>query len=113
MIVEYIGQGLYDEENYTCGNHICSALNSDFFTDMNFFVAFLRRTGLFEIIKFLKKAQNNGKNITFYVGIDQKVTSRQALEKLLELKIPTYVYNSSSYIYHPKVYLFEGKDKTE
>jgi hypothetical protein len=46
MIVEYIGQGLYDEENYTCGNHIYSALNSDFFTDMNFFVAFLRRTGL-------------------------------------------------------------------
>lgn len=111
MIVEYIGQGLYDEENYTCGNHICSALNSDFFTDVNFFVAFLRRTGLFEIIKFLKKAKENGKNITFYVGIDQKVTSRQALEKLLELKIPTYVYNSSSYIYHPKVYMFEGKDK--
>jgi len=111
MIVEYIGQGLYDEENYTCGNHICSALNSNFFTDMNFFVAFLRRTGLFEIIKFLKKAKDQGKNITFYVGIDQKVTSRQALEKLLELNIPTYVYNSSSYIYHPKVYLFEGKDK--
>lgn len=111
MIVEYIGQGLYDEENYTCGNHICSALNSDFFTDMNFFVAFLRRTGLFEIIKFLKKAKEKGKNITFYVGIDQKVTSRQALEKLLELNIPTYVYNSSSYIYHPKVYMFEGKDK--
>lgn len=111
MIVEYIGQGLYDEENYTCGNHICSALNSDFFTDMIFFVAFLRRTGLFEIIKFLKKAKDKGKNITFYVGIDQKVTSRQALEKLLELNIPTYVYNSSSYIYHPKVYMFEGKDK--
>lgn len=111
MIVEYIGQGLYDDENYTCGNHICSALNSDFFTDMNFFVAFLRRTGLFEIIKFLKKAKDKGKNITFYVGIDQKVTSRQALEKLLELNIPTYVYNSSSYIYHPKVYMFEGKDK--
>lgn len=111
MIVEYIGQGLYDEENYTCGNHICSALNSDFLTDMSFFVAFLRRTGLFEIIKFLKKAKDKGKNITFFVGIDQKVTSRQALEKLLELKIPTFVYNSSSYIYHPKVYLFEGKDK--
>lgn len=111
MIVEYIGQGLYDEESYTCGNHICSALNSDFFSDMNFFVAFLRRTGLFEIIKFLKKAKDEGKNLTFYVGIDQKVTSRQALEKLLELNIPTYVYNSSSYIYHPKVYLFEGKDK--
>ncbi len=113
MIVEYIGQGLYDEENYTCGNHICSALNSDFFTDMNFFVAFLRRTGLFEIIKFLKKAKDKGKNITFYVGIDQKVTSRQALEKLLELNIPTYVYNSSSYIYILRFISLKAKTKTE
>jgi HKD family nuclease len=111
MIVEYIGQGLYDEENFTCGNHICSALKSDFYTDINFFVAFLRRTGLAEIVKFLKKAKEKEKSITFYVGIDQKVTSKQALEKLLELNIPTYIYNSTSYIYHPKVYLFEGIDK--
>lgn len=111
MIVEYIGQGLYDEENFTCGNHICSALKSDFYTDINFFVAFLRRTGLADIVKFLKKAKEKEKNITFYVGIDQKVTSKQALEKLLELNIPTYIYNSTNYIYHPKVYLFEGIDK--
>lgn len=111
MIVEYIGQGLYDEENFTCGNHICSALKSDFYTDINFFVAFLRRTGLSEIVKYLKRAKENNKNITFYVGIDQKVTSKQALEKLLELNIPAFIYNSNSYIYHPKVYLFEGNDK--
>lgn len=111
MIVEFVGQGLYDEENLTCGNQICSALKSDFFTEINFFVAFLRRTGLAEIIKFLKDAKSKNKNITFFVGIDQKVTSRQALEKLIELKIPAYIYNSSSYIYHPKVYLFEGENK--
>lgn len=111
MIVEYIGQGLYDEENFTCGNHICSALKSDYYTEINFFVAFLRRTGLSDIVKFLKSAKENDKNITFYVGIDQKVTSKQALEKLLELNIPTFIYNSNSYIYHPKIYLFEGKDK--
>lgn len=111
MIVEFIGQGLYDEENLTCGNQICSALKSEYFTEMNFFVAFLRRTGLAEIIKFIKQAKKDGKNITFFVGIDQKVTSKQALEKLIELEIPAYIYNSESYIYHPKVYLFEGKDK--
>jgi HKD family nuclease len=111
MIVEYIGQGLYDEENLTCGNQICSALKSEFFTEINFFVAFLRRTGLSEIVRFLKKAKEDEKEITFFVGIDQKVTSRQALEKLIELKIPAYIYNSSSYIYHPKVYLFEGAKK--
>lgn len=111
MTVEYIGQGLYDEENLTCGNQICSALKSPLFTDIKFFVAFLRRTGLSEIVKFLKKAEEEKKEITFFVGIDQKVTSRQALEKLVELKIPTYIYNSTSYIYHPKVYLFEGTEK--
>lgn len=111
MTVEYIGQGLYDEENFTCGNQICSALKSPFFTEINFFVAFLRRTGLSEIVRFLKKAEEDNKEITFFVGIDQKVTSRQALEKLVELKVPAYIYNSASYIYHPKVYLFEGTEK--
>ena len=111
MIVEFVGQGLYDEENNTCGNQICSALKSDFFTEMNFFVAFLRKTGLAKIIKFIKQAKKDGKNITFFVGIDQKVTSKEALKKLIELEVPAYIYNSQSYIYHPKVYLFEGKDK--
>ena len=111
MIVEFLGQGLYDEEIETSGNHICSALNNDFFNEITFFVAFLRRTGLSQIIKFLKKAKTDNKNITFFVGIDQKVTSKQALEKLLELQIPCFIYNTENYIYHPKVFLFEGNDK--
>lgn len=113
MIVEFVGQGLYDKENLTCGNQICSALKSNLFDEINFFVAFLRRTGLSEIIKFLKQAKSKNKNITFFVGIDQKVTSRQALEKLIEFEIPAYIYNSTSYIYHPKVYLLKVKLITE
>lgn len=111
MIVEFLGQGLYDEEIETSGNHICSALNNNFFNEITFFVAFLRQTGLSQIMKFLEKAKQENKNITFFVGIDQKVTSKQALEKLIELKIPCYIYSTENYIYHPKVYLFEGKDK--
>lgn len=111
MIVEFLGQGLYDEENETSGNHICSALNNEFFNEITFFVAFLRKTGLSQILKFLKKAKSEKKNITFFVGINGKVTSKQALEKLLELDIPCYIYYTENYIYHPKVYLFEGVDK--
>lgn len=111
MIVEFLGQGLYDEENETSGNHICSALNNEFFNEITFFVAFLRKTGLSQILKFLKKAKSEKKNITFFVGINGKVTSKQALEKLLELDIPCYIYYTENYIYHPKVYLFEGNDK--
>jgi HKD family nuclease len=111
MIVEFLGQGLYDEEIETSGNHICSALNNEFFNEITFFVAFLRKTGLSQILKFLKKAKTENKNITFFVGINGKVTSKQALEKLLELDIPCYIYYSENYIYHPKVYLFEGIDK--
>ena len=111
MIVEFLGQGLYDEEIETSGNHICSALNNAFFNEVTFFVAFLRKTGLSQIIKFLKKAKTENKNITFFVGINGKVTSKQALEKLLELDIPCYIYYAENYIYHPKIYLFEGNDK--
>ena len=32
----------------------------------------------------------------------------EALELLLELGVSTYIYNAETFIYHPKVYLFEG-----
>jgi hypothetical protein len=109
MIVEFLGQGLHHEEDETCGNHICSAIKDESFTQITIFVAFLRKPGLDYLKPFIKKAKKENRNIIFYVGIDQQVTSKEALELLLELETETYIYYSESYIYHPKVYLFEGE----
>lgn len=108
MIVEFLGQGLHLEEDETCGNHVCSAIKDESFTQITIFVAFLRKPGLDYLAPFIKQARKENRNVTFYVGIDERVTSKEALELLLELDTETYIYYSDSYIYHPKIYLFEG-----
>lgn len=40
MIVEFLGQGLHFEEDETCGNHVCSAIQEKSFTQITFFIAF-------------------------------------------------------------------------
>lgn len=47
------------------------------------------------------------------VGVDQEWTSKETLEHLMKLKVETRVFypNSSSIVFHPKVYVFEGKKK--
>jgi HKD family nuclease len=109
MIAEFIGQGLFDDTEESIGNHICSTLNNLQFDEVTFFNAFLRSKGLKELKPFIKKAQKIGTNFTFFVGIDEKITSKEALEMLLELGVDTYVYSSKQFLFHPKVYVFEGK----
>jgi hypothetical protein len=44
-----------------------------------------------------------------YVGVDLNGTSKEALEKLIEIEIETYiVFSPNNIIYHPKIYAFEG-----
>nr|WP_319270750.1 Helicase associated domain protein [uncultured Draconibacterium sp.] len=108
MITEFIGQGLTDDTTESTGNYVCSSLNNEVFTEINFFVAFIRSKGIRELKPFLEKAKSESRNITFYVGIDEKITSKEALELLLDLNIDTYIFTSNKFIYHPKVYLFES-----
>ena len=43
------------------------------------------------------------------VGVDQKATSKEALDLLLALGINTKVYyTESDVIFHPKIYVFDG-----
>ncbi len=109
MIIEFIGQGIQFEETETCGNHVCSAINTTSFVDITFFVAFIRKPGLNYLKPFIEKAKKEKRNLTFFVGIDERVTSKEALELLIEMGVETYIYNSNRYIYHPKIYMFEGE----
>src|SRR5690242_20837294 len=108
MIAEFIGQGIHEDDNETCGNYICSSFKSEVFTDITVFVAFIRRPGILELKPFIEKAIAEKRKVTFYVGRNDFITSKEALELLLELKVETYIYFTESIIYHPKVYLFEG-----
>lgn len=109
MITEFIGQGLNENPNQSTGNYIRTTLKDTQFTAITFFTAFLRKSGLDEIKKELVK---KGRKITFFVGIDEQITSKESLEELLNLNIEAYIYNSKKFIFHPKFYLFEGDIKS-
>jgi HKD family nuclease len=108
MIAEFIGHGIHEDDNETCGNYVCSSLKNSVFTDITVFVAFIRKPGILELKPFIQQAISEKRNVTFFVGRNEFITSKEALELLLELGVSTYIYNAETFIYHPKVYLFEG-----
>jgi HKD family nuclease len=84
-------------------------------------VAFLKKTGLDLVKKQLNFALSQKTNIEFIVGLDFKTTDYKALNELekIKQKNETFKYycfgdkrdNYNSLIFHPKIYLFNSKDK--
>lgn len=114
MKVNFLGQGFEEMSADSVGNQLIK-----FFTDKGFhtftgitaFTSLAAITGLSNLIKIAKEHLTN---ITIVTGIDQKGTSKEALEELLALDINAFVfYQPSITIFHPKIYLFEGNDKCE
>ena len=74
-------------------------------------MAFVSTSGIKNIIDQLVAFKEAGREIKLYVGVDLNATSKEALEKLLELEIETYIiYSPNNIIYHPKIYTFEGEE---
>lgn len=76
--------------------------------------AFTSQAGVNGLSKYIAAAKRHLNVITIVTGVDQKGTSQEALEGLLNLKINAFVFYQPSYtIFHPKIYLFEGAEKSE
>lgn len=84
-------------------------------------VAFLKKTGLDLVKAQLNYALSQNTNIEFIVGLDFKTTDYKALNELEKIKREneTFKYycfgdrgdNYNSLIFHPKIYLFNSKNK--
>lgn len=110
MELNFIGQGLDSNSNVTTGNLIIESLVDEQFTSFNAFVAFVSIGGINNVIDQLTAFMAKGSSVRLYIGVDLHGTSREALEKLLELGIETYiVFSPNNIIYHPKIYTFEGE----
>ncbi|MCP4459156.1 MAG: hypothetical protein GY816_14210 [Cytophagales bacterium] len=81
MITEFIGIGLNENPNQSTGNYIRTSLKDIQSNKITFFTAFLRKSGL---IEFQKGLVRKGRKNTFFVGIDEQITSKEVLELLLE-----------------------------
>ncbi|WP_341221016.1 phospholipase D family protein [Polaribacter atrinae] len=113
MKTTFLGHGLETGKKNNVGKQLALSLESNDYKKFHGFVAFATLSGIKPLKSNLEIAKLNYEEIKFFIGIDNKITSEEALEFLLNENIETYIYyDESSYrkIYHPKLFLFEGKD---
>ncbi len=114
MNITLLGQGFEATSQNSVGNKLIK-----FFADKDFHTftgisAFASQAGVNGLSKYISEAKKHLNIINIVTGIDQKGTSKEALEALLNLKINAFIFYQPSFtIFHPKIYLFEGGDKSE
>lgn len=110
MQIDFIGHGLNTDNKLNVGDQLATSFGSSHFDSFIGFVAFAAISGVNKLLPSLLTAQKNYKKLVFFIGVDNKGTSKQALELLLEKNIETYIYHKDEeqITYHPKLFLFEG-----
>ena len=110
MESNFIGQGLIHTKK-PVGEILIESFPDAGFNEFLCLAAFASESGVAGLSEHILKAKEH-LNFRILVGIDQKGTSKEALEALLKLDINTGIFHSRSHIiFHPKIYIFEGKEK--
>ena len=106
-----IGQGYNIEEDSSIGKELIKQFESNIYDSFTCLVAFASYGGVTALTNYIKEGKANGMKIKVVLGIDQKATSKEALEEVLIWNVDARIYHTSSNnIFHPKVYLFENRD---
>lgn len=113
MKVQFIAQGLNNDNTKTAGERIKATLIKENYNRLTAFVAFISTGGINNIKEELFTFKERGGEIHLYVGVDLHGTSKEALQLLIDNAIPTsIVYSPNSIVYHPKIYIFKGDNDT-
>lgn len=111
MKSKIIGQGYNLEENTSAAKELIELFNSDKYDKFTCLVAFASYGGITALSPHILRAKGNGVKIKIILGVDQKCTSKEALEEVLSWGVDAYIYYTlNTNIFHPKVYLFENSD---
>ena len=114
MNLQLLGQGYEPESENSVGKLLMKFLSDTNFHTFIGISAFASQSGVNGLGQFITTAKSHLERIVIIVGVDQKATSKEALEALLALEIDAFVFYQPSYtIFHPKIYLFEGTKKSE
>ncbi len=112
MKVTFLGQGFTEESPNSIGVYINKYLADDSFSNFYGISAFASPLGI-KLLDSIELAKKSYSAINLIVGVDQNGTSKEALEEILKLDVNSYVfYQKEAPIFHPKIYLFEGKENT-
>lgn len=111
MKSKIIGQGYNLEENTSAAKELIELFNSDKYDKFTCLVAFASYGGISALTPHFLRAKKNGVKIKIILGVDQKCTSKEALEEVLSWDVDSYIYYTlNTNIFHPKVYIFENSD---
>ena len=115
MQLQILGQGYEPTSEFSVGNQLIKFFAGKNFHSFTGISAFASQAGVNGLEKHISKARKYFKFITIVTGIDQNGTSKEALEALYNLKINAYIFFAPPPfpIFHPKIYLFEGNEKSE
>lgn len=106
-----IGQGYNIEEDSSVGKELVKQFESGIYDNFTCLVAFASYGGVSALTKYIEEGKAKGMKIKVVLGVDQKATSKEALEEVLAWNVDARIYHTSSNnIFHPKVYLFENRD---
>lgn len=109
MKVKFLAQGIHKSNNNSVGSILMTLLQDDRFDTFVGISAFASYLGVNGLAKYISDAKKHLNRILIVVGIDQKGTSKEALQALECMNVDSYVYYQSSFpIFHPKIYLLEG-----
>ena len=106
-----IGQGYNIEEDSSVGKELIKLFESKIYDNFTCLVAFASYGGVSALTRFINEGKARGMKIKVILGVDQKATSKEALEEVLTWNVDARIYHTNSNnIFHPKVYLFENRD---
>ena len=106
-----IGQGYNIGEDTSVAKELIKQFESKRYDSFTCLVAFASYGGVSALTRYIKEGKERGMNIKIILGIDQKGTSKEALDEVLSWGVDAKIYHTNSKnIFHPKVYLFENVD---
>lgn len=110
MNVKSVAQWVINGHNgQRFGDLLSDALLDAALTDFKFAVAYMRRSGLDRIMPGIEALIRRGGVVAGAIGVDDAITSADALEDLLQISTASTVISyGGNPIGHPKVYLFSG-----
>jgi len=111
MDTKIIGQGYNLEADTSVAKELIKQFNSKRYDAFTCLVAFASYGGISALTPYIIAEKERGVTVKVILGIDQKGTSKEALEEVLSWGVESKIYHTQSVnIFHPKIYLFENTD---
>ena len=111
MDTKIIGQGYNLDADTSVGKELIELFNSKRYDTFTCLVAFASYGGISALTPYIMREKERGVKIKVILGVDQKGTSKEALEEVLSWGVESKIFHTQSVnIFHPKIYLFENTD---